>query len=196
MVALHRFMACPMMRWQMRLASIPNTVVLASVAAFWLSGLSAAIAQQPGPTPVARGSAVRTFLGPATGNYILPGRSVTEQVGEALSGPPDPNTNLPGGRLLVSGCRFQSCDEKAAVIFRGNTVEAVGLIHFGCHFAMPETYTATTSPRKRRVGCSSNPTLTAFVPKTERQDLAVAALDEWAQRVERKMIKVEILKVH
>jgi hypothetical protein len=57
--------------------------------------------------------------------------NTSTQVLAALSGPPDPSFKLRDGGYLFSGCRFQSCSEKAAVIIdASHHVSGVGVIYY------------------------------------------------------------------
>lgn len=122
---------------------------------------------------VQRSQASRQFFGDQRGNYILPDRFLYEQLGEALSGPPDPEKALPDGATLVSGCRYRSCTEKGAVVFASDgAVQAAGLIHRRC---------GEPAARKGSPRCELQTTFTLFEPERGSSAEAVEAIQAWAR---------------
>ncbi|MBC6982127.1 hypothetical protein [Caulobacter sp. 17J80-11] len=109
------------------------------------------------------GAKVKAFMGARKGDYIEPGDLASGQVLMALTGPKEQKT-LDDGAVRFDGCRLHSCPEAAAVVLSPQgEVLAVGLIHFGCHFAPPPA----DAPKRKSpyVECdtSAGPRLTMFV---------------------------------
>lgn len=134
---------------------------------------------------------VERFLPNRTGDFILPYRTIAEQVSDGLGVAPLEARALPDGRRLLWGCRRHSCDEKSAlVVSPDGKVEAVAMIHARCRFATEGD--ARLAARRRAIACDgSNLTLTMFfhVTQTRRPDLeqwaaAVIASDTSLARVE------------
>jgi hypothetical protein len=140
-----------------------------------VGGPAAPLEEGAVPIEVGRVSSevVQQFFGEQRGDYILPGRLLHWQVAEALSGTPDPTRRLADGLILVSGCRYQSCIEKAAVVSSAQgRVLAIGLIHHGCH---PD------AGRKKGYGCARQPIFTVFVPIQDVSAVAVEAIRTWGR---------------
>ncbi|MEA9562507.1 MULTISPECIES: hypothetical protein [Xanthomonas] len=111
------------------------------------------------------------YFGQAAGDYIIPGKSLVKQFGEALSGPPNKDVDAGNGLTLISGCRYKSCIEKGAVAIKSdNTVEAAGLIHFNCK----------TNTQNSGASCSKDPTFTLFVPRSNKNLEAEISVLKWA----------------
>jgi hypothetical protein len=111
------------------------------------------------------------YFGQSAGDYIIPGKPLVQQFGEALSGPPNKDVDVGNGVTLISGCRYKSCIEKGAVVINGNnTVEAAGLIHFNCK----------SSAKKSGASCSKSPTFTLFVPMHNKSLDAEISVLRWA----------------
>jgi hypothetical protein len=122
--------------------------------------------------------AIRKEFGSARGDYFVFGGLVSAQVGMGF-GNSDPTRRLGDGNYLVSGCRHQSCDEKAAVIATpAGAVLAAGLINFPCVFHRKVT----------GVECRKNstdpPVLTVFVKKRNNQPAILQDLKDWADGVQ------------
>lgn len=133
----------------------------------------------------AMAAGLRQFAGKLRGHYtqVYP-PLVSDQILENLTGPPETTVDLPGGLRLVSGCRWQSCDEKAAVILSGGyQVQAAAMIHFGCYWTQPPHRTRKGSlngPSK----CDENqPVLTVFMHHSAQSDELNSALQAWARQV-------------
>ncbi|WP_146093803.1 hypothetical protein [Xanthomonas arboricola] len=148
------------MKANKRIASI--TIMILSL---WGSVLATA-------APAKINSAVLSaYFGQSAGDYIIPGKPLVQQFGEALSGPPNKDVEVGNGLTLVSGCRYKSCIEKGAVAIKSdNTVEAAGLIHFNCK----------ADTKKSGASCSKNPTFTLFVPRNKKSLDAEISVLRWA----------------
>lgn len=118
--------------------------------------------------------ALKAFLGNARGSYIGDNRLVSNQVEEALGGPPDAPHQLPSGDWLFTACQPHECGVKGAVVIdKTGTIEAVGLISYDCHhvpFGQSQ--------------CERSPELTIFVQRASgaTQRPFYQALVDWAEK--------------
>ena len=130
------------------------------------------------------------FLPNRTGDFILPWESLESQVFEGLGVAPLSARQLENGRRLLWGCRRHSCSEMAAVVVSPDgKVEAVAMIHAGCHFtAFPVRRNHVW--RKSNFSCNGDPmTLTVFlhVSQTWRP-----AFERWAEAMTGERLPLEI----
>lgn len=92
-----------------------------------------------------------------------------------LLGMPDGNsgdvTPFDGGRYLVSGCRPQSCAEKAAVVFGVNPprLYAIGFRNYNCRFIVPEEakFARPKSKNRSPVTCDADPAVKIYILRSE-----------------------------
>ncbi|QKD87551.1 hypothetical protein [Xanthomonas axonopodis] len=132
--------------------------------------LLVSIAATASPAKINAG-VLSTYFGQSAGDYIIPGKPLVQQFGEALSGPPNKDVDAGNGLTLISGCRYKSCIEKGAVAIKSdNTVEAAGLVHFNCK----------ANTQKSGASCSKDPTFTLFVPRSNKNLDAEISVLRWA----------------
>lgn len=144
--------------------------------------------QRPPPIPLVYKS-LRSNFGSISGNYVVPGKSVADQIIEALTGPRAPVERLGNGEYLLSGCRLHSCDEKAALIFlQSGEVVTVGLINFHCRRAR--------TSRKALDGetCDREPKFDVFMHPTASGTDALQRLEKWGTRNGR--VPLKIVRLH
>ncbi|HEX2802323.1 MAG TPA: hypothetical protein VHN73_09695 [Phenylobacterium sp.] len=131
------------------------------------------------------------FLGKRTGDYILPTRSVSEQVWEGLGDSPSllDIKQLDNGAILVPGCRLHSCGEKAAVVVSSGprNVQAIGIVNFHCRYVGAP---AAKSRRQRWIDCDDTPTLTLFL---RRNDVYRTELEHWAETAVGRPMPSEVI---
>ena len=73
------------------------------------------------------------LTGGLSGDFLRPQMPLQWAVTSALDGPPEPDIHLNQGWRLESGCRHNSCDEKAALLWDAtDQLRAAALIHFSC----------------------------------------------------------------
>lgn len=73
------------------------------------------------------------LTGSLSGDYLRPQMPLRWAITSALDGPPEPDIYLAEGWRLESGCRYNSCDEKAALLWDATgRLRAAALIHFSC----------------------------------------------------------------
>ncbi|MDR0779274.1 MAG: hypothetical protein LBF16_01060 [Pseudomonadales bacterium] len=116
--------------------------------------------------------ALTEFFGDTRGNYILPDRSVIDQLSDM--GVPQEEDRVRGASTINSVCRQHVCSEKLAVVYDGDgKIQAAGLVHHAC------------SPDPAKNGgydCSRVQHFTMFVPFKEKSLDAEILLLEWAHR--------------
>ncbi|WP_373989085.1 hypothetical protein [Duganella sp. BuS-21] len=96
--------------------------------------------------------------------------------------------------ILVSGCRPNSCTEKASVMFNraGTHILGVGILHFNCHFLLREKEIGEDNVRLQEVRppqkCDKDPTLTVYVIRNKKNKIGelperkvLAAIEGWAR---------------
>ena len=129
------------------------------------------------------------FTGPLRGNYmqVYP-PLVSEQILEGLSGSSDPTVDLPGGLRLISGCRRQSCDEKAAVIVTHSyQVRAAAVIGPQCHWKGPPHRTRRGNLNGASRCEADHDILTVFLRRSDTHaDDLDKTLKDWARTVDPK----------
>lgn len=78
--------------------------------------------------------AINQFTGRAKGNYIEPNALISNEIGLALGGPPDPAVTLGNGDTFVSAAMWHEAENRAAVIIDTNVkVVAAALIYIPCY---------------------------------------------------------------
>lgn len=113
--------------------------------------------------------AVDAFFGRERADFYWDDGRVSDQVITGLGGPPNELERLPGGLMMGSACRAQSCPERAAVIVQcPSTVVAAGIKHFRCGKGRGDQL------------CDSVPTFTIFTAP-EGPDVARERLEAWAR---------------
>lgn len=115
--------------------------------------------------------AVDAFFGQERADLYWYDGLVSDQVITGLGGPPNALERLPGGLMMGSACRAQSCPERAAVIVQcPSTVVAAGVKHFRCGNGRGNRF------------CDSVPTFTIFsapgAPGAARERLEAWARSE------------------
>ncbi len=196
-----------------RMGRISSVVLLR-----WLSSFITVLVFEAGPPPLVAGAAVkaktdpfyelhgrapyeavRRFVGSRRGDYILPNELLIYQFGEGWGGFTDPVERLAAGRLLIAGCRFHSCPEKAAVIVsKDRKAEALGLIHFHCHYApkpqWARDYEKKYRERPRRFEtCDPTSRLTMFIGASRDVKYDSEILIRWASTQDRPGIPSETI---
>lgn len=75
--------------------------------------------------------ALNRFLGRRSARYLYDQpASVSDQATDVLGGPPD-DARLVGRFFAFSACRYQSCDEKGAIVLEADgTIRAVAILHY------------------------------------------------------------------
>ena len=79
--------------------------------------LLVSIAATASPAKINAG-VLSTYFGQSAGDYIVPGKPLVQQFGEAMSGPPNKDVDAGNGLILISGCRYKSCIKKGAVAIK------------------------------------------------------------------------------
>ena len=145
--------------------------------------------------------AVHRFVGSRRGDYILPNELLVWQFGEGWSGVHDLEEHLAGGRVLMAGCRYHSCPEMAAVIVsKDRKAEALGLIHFHCHYApkpqWARDYEKKYRERPRRFEtCDPTSRLTMFIGASRDVKYDSERLIRWASAQDRPGIPSETILI-
>ena len=116
-------------------------------------------------------------FGRMRGSYFVPNRSVSEQVSMGKShGTPD--IRSVNGYYLASGCRYQSCDEKSAVLVTpAGTMAAAAMIYFPCAMLGPK------DPQPTGYDCLLDPDLALFVKQENNKSATLQILRDWAEDV-------------
>lgn len=162
----------------------PKRVLISTLLAiaFWPS---ASIAQQWADSGEAVRADIRQFSPDVYGDYLTDqSMALADALVEAIGGPPDPGEiMLADGRLIYSGCRQHSCDEKAAALLDGNELQAMALIHFNC-----------SSRRYEMTGdaCLDIPMLT-IVLRSPTDVAARTLLTDWARSKRADIQTVEVI---
>ncbi len=178
--------------------NVSRRVILYSVTAAWVLGVcsfagqAAAWYDLSGPW---QSRAVHRLVGQRRADFIEPNDLVIHQFNLGMSGPEDPTTPLSGHRRLMSGCRFHSCYEKAAVVLTAaNNAEAVGIVHFHCRYAPRPKHSKLS--RRRYVDCDSSSRLTMYIAAGRDAQDDSSALIRWARTVSRPDIPSETILIH
>jgi hypothetical protein len=116
--------------------------------------------------------AIDAFFGRERASFYWEGGRVFEQVAAGLGGPPYDLERLPGGLMMGSACRWQSCPERAAIVQCPSTIVAVGVKHWWAG--------------ERNLSFDSVPTFTIYsapgAPAVARERLEAWARSESADR--------------
>lgn len=146
--------------------------------------------------PDAKNSALaqsRKIFGGQKEDLYIPNANLAEALRELTNLPEEPVNQ--GDYVLISGCRPQSCMEKAAMVLDKSSKQllAVGFVHFQCHAPV------VTSDRLRQLNslslavpsaeCLKQPVYSSFLIRRDTSTKDVAAelvvaelLDGWAKK--------------
>lgn len=131
-------------------------------------------------------ASARTTFGDMRVDTYIPNALLSDTIGEFIGIPTSYVAPLSGPFVMISGCRPQSCDEKAAVIVdrRTRRIAALALRDFRCRNVVGK------ESRKPTADCDAEPTLDVFIVRRsgsvaalrqEREQLA--SLRAWGKHV-------------